>query len=93
MEGLTFGDNRSIRVFKEIAITIIIESIINAKLNNYIDLNARAILLRIFNKPFEFKVILKVNFLSIMKISDDFKEKLTFLIMKYESNPTGIYIV
>jgi len=88
MNALTFGDRRSVRVFKEIILTIVIDTIINLKS----DKNAfsELLLMKILNEPFEFKVILKVNFVNLMRIPGNFKEKLTLLIMKYDSNLSGI---
>lgn len=89
MDALPFGDRRSIRVFKEIILTIIMDTIINftSEKHAYSEL----LLMKILNEPFEFKVILKVNFVNLMRIPGNFKEKLTLLIMEYDSNPSGNY--
>ena len=89
LDGLTFGDDRSIMVFKEIIITVIMDQIINSANDYLTDIQIKKNLLKILNKKFEFKVILKIKFINLMDVNDEFKERLIYLIMKYDSNPTG----
>jgi hypothetical protein len=89
MEGLCFGDDRSIKIFKEIVVTLIMDVIIKTKFYYFNDLMAKNNLVKVFNKPFCFKVITKLKFVNSMMLSDEFKEKLTFIIMKFDTNNSG----
>ena len=86
MEGLCFGDDRSIKIFKEIVITLIMDTIIKTKFYYFNDLMAKNSLVKVFNKPFCFRVITKLKFIEGMMLSPEFKEKLTFIIMKLDTN-------
>jgi len=86
MEGLCKGDDRSIRIFKEIVITVLIDALLKTRFYYYDDIQAKFNLVRVFNKEgFHFRSIVKLKFVEAMKIPDDIKEKLTFIIMRLDS--------
>ena len=78
MEGLCQGDDRSIRIFKEIVITVIIDTLIKTKFYYYNDIQAKYNLISLFNKGFIFKPITKIHFINKLMISDKLKELITF---------------
>jgi hypothetical protein len=86
MEGLCAGDDRSIKIFKEIVVTVIIDTVLKTNFANFNDLKAKFNLVRIFNKPLHFKPIIKIKFIEKMMISDKLKEILTFMIMRLKTN-------
>jgi len=86
MEGLCSGDDRSIRIFKEIVVTVIIDTLLKTNFAFFNDLKAKFNLVRIFNKPLRFKPIIKLKFIEKMKISDKLKEIMTFMIMRLKTN-------
>ena len=85
MEGLCSGDDRSIRIFKEIVVTVIIDTLLKTNFAFFNDLKAKFNLVRIFNKPLRFKPIIKLKFIEKMKISDKLKEIMTFMIMRLKN--------
>lgn len=86
MEGLCSGDDRSIRIFKEIVVTVIIDTLLKTNFAFFNDLKAKFNLVRIFNKPLRFKPIIKIKFIEKMKISEKLKEIMTFMIMQLKTN-------
>jgi len=86
MEGLCAGEKRDFQIFKEIVITVIIDTLLKTKFYYYNDLQAKFNLIRIFNKSFKFKPINKIQFVEKMMISDKLKEILTFIIMRLKTN-------
>ena len=89
MEGLCLGDDRSIKIFKEIVVTLIMDTIIKTRFYYFNDLMAKNNLVKVFNKKFCFKVITKLKFVEAMLLDSDFKEMLTFIIMKLDTNNSG----
>lgn len=85
MEGLCKGDTRSINIFKEIIITVIIDSIMKTRFRYFNDIQAKFNLIRLFNIGFVYSPILKVQFLEKMLISEKLKEMITFMILKLKS--------
>jgi len=85
MEGLCKGDPRSIRIFKEIVITVIIDAIIKTNFKYFNDIQAKFNLVRLFNVGFVFPPIVKIQFLEKMLISEKLKEMITFMILKYST--------
>jgi hypothetical protein len=86
MEGLCMGDDRSIRIFKEIVVTVIVDTILKTKFLYFKDLKAKFNLIRIFNKPLHFTPVTKLKFVEKMMLSDKLKEMLTFIIMRLKNN-------
>jgi hypothetical protein len=89
MEGLCKGDTRSIQIFKEIVVTFLIDIFIKTKFYYFDDNQAKFNLVRVFNKGFAFRSITKLKFVEEMKITNETKEKLTFIIMKLDSKLTS----
>jgi hypothetical protein len=85
MEGLCQGDDRSIKIFKEIVMTVIIDTLLKTKFYYFNDLQAKFNLIRMLNKGFQFKPVTKIQFLEKMFISDKLKELLTYMILKLKS--------
>ena len=88
MEGLCKGDDRSIRIFKEIIITVLIDTLLKTRFYYYDDIQAKFNLVRVFNKGFGFRSIVKIKFVEAMNLTDEVKEKLTFIIMKLDTQST-----
>jgi len=86
MEGLCFGDDRSIKIFEEIMRTVIIDSLLKEKYFTFEDLHAKVNLLRTFNKPFCFKTMTKIKFIEKLVILDKLKERLTYIIWNNDTN-------
>jgi len=86
LEGLCFGDDRSIKIFEEIMRTIIIDSLINTNYIMFDDLHAKSNLLRTFNKPFCFKTMTKIKFVEKMVMLEVLKEKITYIIWNNDTN-------
>lgn len=86
LEGLCKGDDRSILIFKEIVTTMIIDTLIRTKFYYYQDLQAKFNLVRILNTELKFKPITKIEFVDSMMLTDNLKEIITFIIMKYKTN-------
>jgi hypothetical protein len=85
MEGLCKGDTRSIKIFKEIVVTVIIDHIMKLNFYNFNDLKAKFNLIKIFNKPQHFKPVQKIQFIEGLNINDKLKEILTFIVMELKS--------
>jgi hypothetical protein len=85
MEGLCYGDNKSMQIFREIIITLLIDSLINNKYHYFQDLQAKFNLLNTLNKGFCFKTITKIRFVQKMLLLDVVKEKLTFIILNNDT--------
>jgi hypothetical protein len=85
LEGLCMGDDRSIKIFKEIIVTVIIDTLLKTKFYYFNDLQAKFNLIRIFNKGFNFRPVTKIQFVEKMLLSDKMKELLTFIIMNLKS--------
>lgn len=86
LEGLCFGDDRSIKIFEEIMRTIIIDTLISTKYLDFEDLHAKANLLRTFNKPFCFKTMTKIKFIERMIMLEVLKEKITYILWNNDTN-------
>lgn len=86
LEGLCFGDDRSIKIFEEIMRTIIIDSLVNTNYILFDDLHAKSNLLRTFNKPFCFKTMTKIKFIEKMVMLEVLKEKITYIIWNNDTN-------
>ncbi len=85
LEGLCKGDPRSIKIFKEIVITVIIDTIMKTKFKYFNDIQAKFNLIRLFNVGFVFPLMIKIQFLEKMLISEKLKELITFMIIKLKS--------
>lgn len=85
MEGLCKGDPRSIRIFKEIVSTVIIDTILKTNFRYFNDIQAKFNLIRLFNVGFVFSPMIKIQFLEKMLISEKLKELVTFMILKLKS--------
>lgn len=85
MEGLCKGDPRSMRIFKEIILTVIIDTIMKTNFRQFNDMQAKFNLIRVFNVGFLFSPIIKIQFLEKMLISEKLKELITFMILKLKS--------
>lgn len=86
LEGLCFGDDRSIKIFEEIMRTIIIDSLVNTNYILFEDLHAKSNLLRTFNKPFCFTTMTKIKFVEKMVMLEILKEKITYIIWNNDTN-------
>ena len=86
LEGLCYGDDRSIKIFEEIVRTVLIEALIIKPYYHFADLNAKVNLLNTLNKPLCYKAITKIRFLEMMLMYDFLKEKITFIIYNNSSN-------
>ena len=86
MEGLCYGDDKSIQIFKEIVVTLLLDSLIKNKYFLFEDLQAKFNLLNTLNKRFCFKTIVKIRFIESMLLLDIVKEKLVFIIMDNDTN-------
>lgn len=85
MEGLCKGDPRSIRIFKEIVTTVIIDTIMKTNFKYFNDIQAKFNLIRLFNVGFVFSPMVKIQFLEKMLISEKLKELITFMILRLKS--------
>jgi hypothetical protein len=85
MEGLCKGDPRSIRIFKEIVTTVIIDTILKTNFKYFNDIQAKFNLIRLLNVGFVFPPMLKIQFLEKMLISEKLKELVTFMILRLKS--------
>ena len=86
LEGLCFGDDRSIKILEEIMRTLIIDSLLKTNYFLFEELHAKVNLLRTFNKPFCFKTIIKIKFIEKMVMLDTIKEKITYIIWNNDTN-------
>jgi hypothetical protein len=86
LEGLCFGDDRSIQIFEEIVRTVIIDSLLKTNYYYFEELHAKVNLVKTLNKPFCYKSITKIRFLEAMLMLDFVKEKLTYIIWNNDTN-------
>jgi hypothetical protein len=86
LEGLCFGDDKSIKIFMEIVRTVIIDSLIQQQYYFFADLHAKVNLVRTLNKPFCYKTITKIRFVESMLMLDAVKEKITYIIWNNDTN-------
>ena len=86
LEGLCLSDDKSIKIFNEIVMTILIDSIFKHKVFTNKELLAKYNLLKMFNIEFRFRSIEKIRFIQQMLMMDVIKEKLMFIIYLNDSN-------
>lgn len=86
LEGLCFGDDRSIKLFSEIVRTVIIDSLLKSPYFYFEDLHSKVNLVKTLNKPFCFKTITKVRFVETMLMMDIVKESITYIIWTNDTN-------
>lgn len=86
MEGLCVGDNISLQIFKELVVTVIIDTLLKTRFYYFNDLQAKFNLINILNQPFKFKSITKIKFIEKMNLSDKLKELLSFIVMRLKTN-------
>ena len=86
MEGLCQADDRSIEIFKEIVVTVILDTVLKTRFYYMNDLHSKLDLVKIFNKKFKYTPVTKIKFVDEMLLSDKLKEILTFIIMRLKTN-------
>jgi hypothetical protein len=90
--GITDLDERNVKIFKEIVVTVLIDAIVRTKFIFYQDLQAKENLMSIFNKPFEFKNVTKLQFLTNrINIDEKIKDEIITILMKYKTNDDVIH--
>lgn len=86
IEGLCFGDDRSVKIFMEIIRTVILDSLLEKPYYLYNDLHSKVNLVRTLNKPFCYKTITKIRFIESMLMLDAVKERITYIIWNNDTN-------
>ena len=82
MEGLCFGDDKSLSIFREILMNILINSILNINYLDYKDLQAKINIVNTFNKKmFKYSLSEKTKFLEDMLLLIEIKQKVIYILI------------
>jgi hypothetical protein len=86
LEGLCYGDDRSLKIFEEIVRTVLLDSLLSKPYFYFNDLQSKINLAKALNKPFCYKTITKIRFVEQMLMLDIVKEKITYIIWNNDTN-------
>jgi hypothetical protein len=86
LEGLCFNENESFKIFKEIVVSVIIDSLLKQKTMERKESQIRFSLLKLLNKDFHYKSFEKIRFIQLMLMMEMLKEKLMYIVYNNENN-------